>query len=350
MGIVDADAHYYERIGDLIEYLEPDDPWRTRFANTRVENLFPRSTLDQRLFGRIHRDDMPISGDTATPEEVPAIMDHLGVDKTILLSQKALSFSRLQYDDDRPVKLANAHVDYMLDKVVDPSAGIYTAVLAPHQQPDAAVELIDRVAGEAGIVGVFIITAGPEPPLGHDRYNPIYEAAQRAGLPIIFHAGGPNLEHFHSRGYKNLLETHSLAFPWHNMAQLTSLVIQGVPEKFPNLDVVFQESGIFWVPMVMNRLDTEYMKRQSEAPLLTKRPSTYMKEFYYGTQPLELPTDEQHLAQIIDMLGGPDRLIYASDYPHWDYDPPEIILNLSILSKDEKERVLGTNAEEVFGI
>jgi predicted TIM-barrel fold metal-dependent hydrolase len=134
------------------------------------------------------------------------------------------------------------------------------------------------------------------------------------------------------------------------MAQLTSLVVQGTPEKFPDLDIVFQESGIFWVPTMMHRLDAEYLKRQSEAPLLERRPSAYMREFYYGTQPLEVPEDETRLRQVIDDIGGAERLMYASDYPHWDYDRPSAITDRCLLDAGEKERILGGTAHEVFGI
>jgi hypothetical protein len=50
------------------------------------------------------------------------------------------------------------------------------------------------------------------------------------------------------------------------------------------------------------------------------------------------------------MMGGADTLMYASDYPHWDYDPPEVIEGLSFLSRAEKDQILGGNAEEVYGI
>ena len=135
-----------------------------------------------------------------------------------------------------------------------------------------------------------------------------------------------------------------------NLSQITSLVVQGIPEKFPNLKIVFQESGVFWIPLMMHRLDTEYLKRQSEAPLLTKKPSEYIKEMYFGVQPLEIPDELSYLRQVIEMIGGADRLLYASDYPHWDYDPPSAITDLSILSEDEKKRILSGTANEVFGI
>ena len=114
---------------------------------------------------------------------------------------------------------------------------------APLQEPEAAAELIDRVGDEPGIVGVCLITAGAEPPLSNHRYDVIYEVAQDAGLLIVYHAGGLSLDDFYISGYDRFIELHALGFLWSNMAQLTSIVLQGVPEKFPELDIVFQESG-----------------------------------------------------------------------------------------------------------
>jgi predicted TIM-barrel fold metal-dependent hydrolase len=354
--VVDADAHYLESYDELVSYLDDDDPWKGRFSpsdndNDNVSaNVFPSSTGSREVYGRIQRPESSYREKPMTPEEIPSTMKYLGVDKIVMISHNVLNFGRLRADDERPVKFSNMYVDYMLDQVVDPEEGIYTIIPVPYMDPDASVELIDRVGDERGMVGICMITAGVEPPLGHRRYEPIYEAAEEHDLPVIFHTGGAGLEEYHIRGYEKFIETHTLGFLSNNAAQLTSVVIQGIPEKFPDLDIAFLESGIFYVPMLMHRLDAEYMKRPSEVPILQKRPSEYMKEIYYGTQPLENPEKEKFLETTIEMIGGPDRLVYASDYPHWDYDPPKVIEDISFLSEEEKDKILSGNAEELYGI
>jgi predicted TIM-barrel fold metal-dependent hydrolase len=360
--VTDADAHYLEDISELSAYLDNDDPWKHRLSSIESDgsgredegsvpvDIFPGSTGSRNLYGRIRRDEISYPEEEMRPEDIPLLMDHLGVDKTSLLSQKMLTFARIQGDDERAKVLANTYTDYMLDQVVDPSEGIYTMIPIPYQEPEAAVELIDRVADEKGIIAGCMITGGPEPPLGNRKYDPIYQAAEEADLALNFHTGGGGLDEFHIKGYEKFIETHTLGFLWNNMSQLTSLIVQGTPEKFPDLQIAFQESGIFWVPTMMHRLDTEYLKRQSEAPLLTKRPSEYMKEFYYGIQPMEIPENEVFLEHIIEMIGGADRLMYASDYPHWDYDRPSVITDREFLSDTEKQRILSGTAEEAFGL
>lgn len=347
--VVDADAHYWEPLDEFANYLE--EPWQSRIADREDPGgLLPQSTGDRFMAGRIRRDEVSYPAEDMTPDQIPDVMAHLGVDDIVLLPNKMLTFGKLAGEGERPIALANGYVDYMLDKVVAPDQGVHTMIVAPYQDPAATVELIDRVGDERGIVGVCMITAGPEPPLGNRKYDPIYAAAEKKGLPVVFHTGGSSLDDFYIRGYEKFIETHTLGFLWSNMAQLTSIVVQGVPEKFPDLDIAFQESGLFWVSTMMHRLDAEYLKRQSEAPLLERRPSAYMREFYYGTQPLEIPEDESRLEQIIDDIGGASQIMYASDYPHWDYDRQSAITEREFLTESEKARILGGTAMEVFDL
>src|SRR6201995_3717135 len=104
-----------------------------------------------------------------------------------------------------------------------------------------------------------------------------------------------------------------------NQIQLTSLILQGVPERFPSLKFVFQESGLFWVPMMQFRLDKYFLKRRSEAPLLQRLPSEYIRECcYFGTQPIEAPKDQRYLESVFDAANGQEHFLFCSDYPHFD--------------------------------
>jgi len=351
--VVDVDAHFLEDLEGIAEYFS--EPFRAEVLERdrpeyALDRLLPSTSGDRFMGGRIRRNT---EGETdflrlaSDPEDVPGIMDFVGLDSILLIPQRLLAFSGIKADDERMVEVANGYADYMLEEVIDPYDDIYTTIVAPYQDPEASVELIERVGDESGIVGVCLVTGGAEPPLGHHRYDPIYEAAESEGLPVVFHTGGSGLDEYHVRGYESELATHTLGFLVSNMSQITSVVVQGIPEKFPDLDIVFQESGLSYVPMLATRLDAEYMKRQSEAPLLEKMPSEYMTDFYYGTQPLE--DDVAWLEHVIDYI-GPKQIMYASDYPHWDYDEPHVITDLSFLDSAEKRSVLGDNATEVFSI
>ena len=104
-------------------------------------------------------------------------------------------------------------------------------------------------------------------------------------------------------------------------------------ERFPKLPVVWIEAGLAWIPFLMQKLDHEYMLRPSEAPLLKKKPSDYMRDMYYSTQPMEI-TDEEALQNTFRMMNAETQLLYASDYPHWDFDAPVTIWDRPWLSRE----------------
>jgi predicted TIM-barrel fold metal-dependent hydrolase len=131
---------------------------------------------------------------------------------------------------------------------------------------------------------------------------------------------------------------------------MTNWITNGVPERFPKLKVIWIESGLAWLPFLMQRLDNEYMMRTSDSALLKKRPSEYMREMYFTTQPMEMVDNRKALEVTFDMINAPGQLLYASDYPHWDMDLPSTIYDLPFLSEATKRDILGGNAVRLFNL
>jgi predicted TIM-barrel fold metal-dependent hydrolase len=100
----------------------------------------------------------------------------------------------------------------------------------------------------------------------------------------------------------------------------------------------------------MQRLDNEYMMRTSEAPLLKRKPSEYMREMYYSSQPMEMIDNTEMLEATFKMIGAETQLLYSSDYPHWDMDLPSTIYDLPFLSENAKRSILGGNAQRLFNL
>ncbi len=117
------------------------------------------------------------------------------------------------------------------------------------------------------------------------------------------------------------------AFPFYNILHVTNWVTNGIGERFPKLNVIWIEGGLRWVPFLMQRLDHEFMLRPSEFPLLKKKPSDYMRDMYYASQPMET-VDKEALECTFRMINAETQLLYASDYPHWDFDLPSAIYDL----------------------
>jgi predicted TIM-barrel fold metal-dependent hydrolase len=98
---------------------------------------------------------------------------------------------------------------------------------------------------------------------------------------------------------------------------------------------------------MMQRLDHEFLMRQSDAPLLTRLPSDYMREMYYTTQPLERQNLDL-LEAAFNAVNGSTQLLYASDWPHWDCDFPAAVYDLPFLDEMSKRNILGENARRIF--
>ena len=118
-------------------------------------------------------------------------------------------------------------------------------------------------------------------------------------------------------------------------------------ERFPNLKVIWIESGLAWLPFMMQRLDHEYLMRQSDAPLLKRLPSEYMQDMFYTSQPMER-TNLKLLQATFEAIHAETQLLFASDWPHWDFDTPGKLMALPFLSEQAKRNILGENARKLF--
>ena len=144
------------------------------------------------------------------------------------------------------------------------------------------------------------------------------------------------------------IAAHALGFPWFNLLHLTNWVVNGLPERFPQLKVIWIESGLAWIPFIMQRLDNEYMMRTSEVPSLKKLPSDYIRDMYFSSQPMEAVNNHEALQLTFKMINAETQLLWASDYPHWDMDTPGVIFDLPFLNQQQKRNILGENARKLF--
>ena len=354
--VVDCDWHYQDSFKEVAEYMP--EPWRTKYNDSfwedsgvtqALSSFFPTSTGDRQNYGKVLREHSNYPDAPEDPERVTEGMDFLDVDISVQISHLILAMGGVTADDERVQAFTKGYIEYMLDQVLDPDAGIYGLAPMPYGDVEASLDILERVEDEEAYVGACFVTAGASPPLGNRKYDPIYERCEQLDMPVVYHTGGSGLDEYVRAGYQEMIETHTLGFLESNMSQIVSVACQGVPEKYPDLDIVFMESGVTYIPGLVSRLDEEYLKRPEEAPLLETRPSEYITDFYFGTQPLEVSARPDLLELCFDMIGT-DRLLYASDYPHWDFDSPSIINELSMLEDADRRAILGGNAIEVFGV
>jgi len=243
------------------------------------------------------------------------------------------------------VALARAYNRWLVDRVLAHEPRIRSMLYLPFNDPDAAFRTVQEFGDKPGVVG-FMVTAARYKPVHHNSYMRTYALLEEMGLPLGFHSAY-NWNDQSLSLLNKFISVHALGFVWHNMVHLTNWLMNGLPERFPKLKVVWIESGLAWVPFLMQRLDHEYMLRPSEAPLLKKKPSDYMRDMFYSSQPMEIQ-DYGAMECTFRMMNAETQLLYSSDYPHWDFDLPSTIYDLPFLSEKAKHNILGGTAARLF--
>ena len=349
MLIVDADAHHYENESwpDIVKYIE-NSVLRHRAEGGRA--VLGRSNVDQNRAGRIYASTRRRF--ETVPDDVPRDitlirreMEAIGIDYQIVFPTPMLHLG-MHPDAQMESQLSWAYSRWMTEEILPHDPRIKTMIYLPFNDPEAALRTVEYFSDKPGVAG-FMVTGPRYKPVHDNVYMPIYRALEERGLPLGFHAGYHSSERVFE-GMNRFLSVHALGFTLYNMVHLTNMVINGIPERFPGLKVLWIESGMAWVPFLMQRLDNEYLMRTSEAPLLRKKPSEYMREnFYYTTQPMEYDNLEA-LEVTMRMMNAETQLLFASDFPHWDFNLPSTVYDLPFLSEHAKRRILGQNAEDLF--
>ncbi len=230
----------------------------------------------------------------------------------------------------------------------------YGSITCPYELPAAGAAEIVRCREEMGEYGdrwkQVLWAPDNLRPAGHPSYWPIYEVCEHYGIPVGFHVlaalritpSGPANYYF---------EEHC-DFAGFNFPVVSSLVYEGVFDRFPKLKIVMAELGWSWAVPFAWRLDKAFEVLGREVSHLQRRPSEYIRDnFWYTTQPMEEPEKEEWIDEVIESFeasGMGDKLMFSSDYPHWDFDEPEIFIRRA--DEAQCRRILGENARDLFGI
>jgi predicted TIM-barrel fold metal-dependent hydrolase len=244
------------------------------------------------------------------------------------------------------VYLGRAYNKWLIERVLAADDRIRTLAYLPFNTPEEAVRTVKELGNEKSVIG-FCVTSTRYKPVHHNDYMRLYAALQDLDKPVAFHSGYYWQDQ--SLGTVNrFLGMHALGFVWCNMVHMTNWVLNGIPERFPKLKSIWIESGLAWVPFLMQRLDDQFLMRQSEAPLLKQLPSEYMRRnCWYTSQPMET-THPRAVEVTLEMINAETQLLFSSDWPHYDFDLPATIYDLPFLSEQAKRNILGLNAARIF--
>jgi len=284
-----------------------------------------------------------------------ADMDRDGVDATVMygpivpLSIQDSALRRVCY---------RAYNEWLTEFCASAPGRLVGAGLIPIDDPEAAAEEV-RHLQQLGLRTGMFLAARVELPLWDQAWNPLWEAAAQSGIPLGFHLGG---------GHRTVAWSGPKASDAGNMGvrvscstlqmdeALAAVIFSGALECFPALKIVLAETGIGWLPYMLERMDDSYAKfldapewwRTHGGLALRMPPSRYFSRQVWAT----FQTDRAGL-RLLDTLGE-TRVMWASDYPHadstWPQSQQAIEENFRDVAPRARTRILCDNARELYGL
>jgi predicted TIM-barrel fold metal-dependent hydrolase len=336
----DADSHVMETPDWLAPYADPQvrermkplfvaavRPGEERLidqARRRREDPAERAQAEAELMLRKNWSAM---GSFARDDR-PRALDLLGFASQLVFNtflNPYLLEAERKDDLDFAYGLARAHNRAMVD-----FCSVDRRLLAVGYVPLADFERSRAMAEEAIAMGCKALLVPSACPARHSPSHvglfPVWAVAEAARIPIVFHVGGggqlldphyfanglPPVPDFHG-GAENFRSVDYMAIPFPPMQTLSTLIIDGVLDRFPRLRIGVIEQGAVWVPSWMRQLDTTvsaFSKNEERLRRLALRPSEYVRRQVRVT-----PYPHEPVGWIIEQTGE-EVCLFSSDYPH----------------------------------
>jgi predicted TIM-barrel fold metal-dependent hydrolase len=380
LAIIDVDAHISE----------PHDLW-TRRAPASIRDRVPRFVGGGRERGWVVDRDVKFAGHSPASvvdpkgnksqgtewlawqfEEVHRaswdmrarveMLDALGLYAQILYPNIAgFGSQHFMKVEDSALRLACAQIynDAMAEIQADSKGRLFPMALMPWWNIQQCVGEIER-AKKLGLKGI-VMCSDPDsigmPDLGCDEWKPFWDACNDSGLPVNFHIGASQTSFnmygrapWPSMGEARKLALGSAALFVENARVLSNLIFSGIFERCPKLEIVSVESGIGWIPFVMESLDYEWNEtNSSREQKLSLPPSEYFKRHVYGCFWFETTAP----TRLVDSVGE-DNVLFETDFPHPTCLYPGVQEHIAKVSagwsETRKRKILQDNAAKLYGI
>ncbi|HEY8518297.1 MAG TPA: amidohydrolase family protein [Candidatus Binatia bacterium] len=336
----DADAHVMETPDWLVPYADPGV--REKLRPLYVATVKPG---EERMIDKLRRKHADPAERQCLEAEImlrknwsalgsflkedrPRALDLLGFSSQLVFNtflNKYLNDAEHSDDLDFAYGLARAHNRAQVD-----FCSIDRRLLPVGYVPLADFARARAMAEEAIAMGCKALLIASSCPRGHSPSHvglfPVWEVAQDAGLPIVFHVGGggrlldpnyfenglPPVPDFHG-GAENFRSVDYMAIPFPPMQTLATMIFDRVFDHFPRLKVGVIEQGAVWVPSWMRQLDSAleaFRKSEERLQKLELKPSEYVKRQIRVT-----PYPTEPVGWIIEQVGE-DVCMFSSDWPH----------------------------------
>lgn len=342
-GAIDCDIHVaMGSTAPLLPYL--DEHWHEQATVRDITNL--ELTSNTWTAPGAVRPDWRAPGSKrpeSTPESTARILDQFGSDIGIL---NCMYGAQSMYAEDMGAAFCRAINDWIANEWLSADPRFRASIVVPMQNAGLAAEEIRRRADDKRFVAVQMMLTG-EMPLGRRYLWPIYEEAEKAGLPITIHPAVGLRFPPTATGWGSSRFEDEASLSQTFQAQLFSMMVEGVFEKFPGLRVVAVESGVTWLPQMMWRADRLWRAMRFEVPWLTRSPSQIIREHMRFTlQPFDGLLNAESLTQLFERVGTDDIFMFSTDYPHWHFEGTEALA--VDLADDVQKKLLSQNARSTY--
>jgi aminocarboxymuconate-semialdehyde decarboxylase len=209
----------------------------------------------------------------------------------------------------------------------------------PLQEPDLAFRELERAARELGLRVVNVPANVDGVYLGESRFHPLWSSIRELGMTAFVHPDGVKDAWFQKYAMWN-----SIGQSIEETRFMTSMIYEGVIDRFPGLKIVVAHGGGY-MPHYMGRLDRNLTDKPETAMNISRRPSSYLRDFYYDS----CVYDPATLAALIARVGA-DRIVMGSDYPVGDPAPGKLLGLAEELPKGELSMILGGTAAHLLGV
>jgi predicted TIM-barrel fold metal-dependent hydrolase len=355
--IVDLDFHMNPTEEQLISYVEDDlvreklsTEWGMAPRKAKYDAAYAIPGGNEGLFTQ---------GKAEVVEDVRQAAEKFAIDDPIV--NIGINNAPTQLHPTLKNGIAEAANKFALDEVIP--EGLHCLLMVPQWDVDYAVEQIHQHGDEDGFVGAYG-WFGPFALFGEPRFDPLFEALVEHDLPLVLHGSLSFWPQNTPYGDNMLTWTEMLGFDWPAHGQLTAvnMIMSGVFEKYPDLRVVLEEAGHWWLPFVRYRMDEFYEVHPGDIKIhprmydmgverLSKRPSEFLREnMYVTTQPMAAPERARDFEQMLDQSMAEDMFLYSSDWPHQTLDPATWAFENPAIDEDLRAAILHENAEDLFGI
>lgn len=264
-------------------------------------------------------------------------------------------------DSDLRLISVQIYNDAMAEIQEESGNRLFPMALLPWWDVKAAVKECER-ASAMGLRGINI-NSDPHihkddngvqiPDLASPHWNPLWEACVAMNLPVNFHIGASeqSIDWMGSQGWPSLTRdlqasiAGSMLF-FNNAKVMANLILSGALDRYPQLKFVSVESGIGWIPFLMEALDYQ-VTELAESRNFLKKPSEYFKQNFYSCFWFE----KKHISETLRQVGL-DNVLFETDFPHPTslYPIDNLEERLSGLTSDERAKVLSLNAAKLYNI